>query len=216
MAIYLAVGTTVAIASAYGASKTMSALNNATQAVATLEASHGVVAGDILDVTSGWQRLTHRVVRAESVSTNDVTLDDVDTLNTALFPAGTGIGSVREITSWQQIGQLTRDIQVTGGDQNFADITTLDDVIDQEIPTRRSPVRITLPLFFDPALAFVPIVRNVAATNALTAVRFTYPSGAKLYANAYWSWLDIPTIEDSTLRGRIDLALRGLTTLYTS
>jgi hypothetical protein len=216
MSIYLAVGTTVSIAASYGATKTMSVLSNAVEAVATLEASHGVVENNIIEITSGWQRLTNRVVRADSVSTNDVTLEDIDTSSTSLYPAGTGTGSIREILTWTQIGQLTKDIQVTGGDQQFADITTLDDVVDQEIPTRRSPIRVTLPLFYDPALAFVATVRTAAQTTALTAVRFVYPSGAVLYANAYWSMLDIPTIENDTLRGRIDLALRGLTTLYTS
>ena len=50
MAITLAVGTQVAIASAYGASKTMSAISNATAAVATLEASHGVIVGDYVEM----------------------------------------------------------------------------------------------------------------------------------------------------------------------
>lgn len=214
MAITLAVGTTIAIASTYGAAKTMSAISNAAAAVATLEASHGVIVNDIIEVTSGWQRLTNRVVRVSNVATNDVTLDGVVTTSTARYPAGTGVGSVREITAWAEIGQLTRDIQVSGGEQQFADITTLQDVVDQEIPTRRSPVRVSLPLFFDAALSFVPIVREAAETTALTAVRFLYPNGNVLYANAYWTQQDIPTIEDSTLRGRIDLALRGVPTLY--
>lgn len=216
MSITLAVGTTVSIASAYGAAKTMSVLTNATEAVATLEASHGVVENDILEITSGWQRLTNRIVRADSVATNDVTLEDINTSSTSRYPAGSGTGTVREISTWVQIGQLTRDIQITGGEQQFADVTTLEDVVDQEIPTRRSPVRISLPLFFDPTQSYVTTVRSAAETATLTAVKFTYPTGAVLYANAYWSMQEIPTIEDSTLRGRIDLALRGMVTLYTA
>jgi hypothetical protein len=216
MAITLAVGTQVAIASAYGASKAMSAISNAAEAVATLEASHGVVENDIIEITSGWQRLNSRIVRADSVATNDVTLEDIDTSSTSRYPSGSGTGSVREITTWQNIGQLTRDFQITAGEQQFTDITTLDDVIDQEIPTRRSPVRVGLPLYFDPTQAYVPVVRTASETATLTAVRFTFPNGTKIYANAYWSFLDLPTIEGETLRGRIDLAIRGLTTLYTT
>jgi hypothetical protein len=216
MAITLAVGTTVEIASTYGAVKAMSALSNDNPGVATLEASHGILLGDYFEVTSGWQRLTNRVVRAGTVSTNDVELEGINTTSTTRYPAGTGTGSVREITAWTQIGQLSRDLQVTGGDQQFGDITTLTDVIDQQIPTRRSPVSITLPLFFDPTLTYYSIVAAAAETATLTAVRFVYPNGVIVVANAYWSQLEFPTIEDSTLRGRIDVALRGLSTLYTS
>jgi hypothetical protein len=212
MAITLAVGTTVEIASTYGAVKAMSALSNDNPGVATLEASHGILLGDYFEVTSGWQRLTNRVVRAGTVSTNDVELEGVNTTSTTRYPAGTGTGSVREITAWQ----LSRDLQVSGGDQQFGDITTLTDVIDQQIPTRRSPVEITLPLFFDPTLTYYAIVAAAAETATLTAIRFVYPNGVIVVGNAYWSQLEFPTIEDSTLRGRIDVALRGLSTLYTS
>jgi len=215
MAITLAVGTTVAIASTSGAAKTMSAISNAAEAVATLEASHGVVENDIIEVTSGWQRLTNRIVRADSVATNDVTLEDIDTSSTTYFPAGTGTGSVREITAWTQITQLTREINFSGGEQQFADITTLDDVIDQQIPTRRSPITVSLPVFFDGSLSYVAVVRAAGNTATLTAVRFTFPNGSKLYANAYWSYQEVPTIEGDTLRGRIDLSFRGVTTFYT-
>lgn len=217
MAITLAVGTTVEIASAYGASKAMSAITNANPGVATLEAAHGIVEGDYFEVTtSGWQRLANRIVRAGTVSTNDVELEGVNTTSTTRYPAGTGAGTVREISTWVQIGQLSRDIAINGGEQQYADITTLDDVIDQQIPTRRSAVNVTLPLYFDPTLAYYSVVQDAAETAVLTAVRFVYPSGVIIVGNAYWSQLAFPTIEDSTLRGRIDLAVRGLTTLYTS
>jgi hypothetical protein len=214
MAITLAVGTTVAIASAYGAVKTMSAITNATSAVATLEASHGVIVGDFIEVTSGWDRLNSRVVKATAVSTNDVTLGDVDSSSTSRYPAGSGTGSVREISTWTNIGQITKDIQVGGGEQRYADITTLADVIDKQIPTRRSPITVTLPLFYDNDLGFVATVRSVADTATATAVRFTYPDGTVLVANAYWSYQQVPTIQDDTLRGSIDMTFAALPAVY--
>ena len=49
MSVKLPTGTTFAIATAYGASKTMSAVTNANPGVATLEAAHGVVLGDFME-----------------------------------------------------------------------------------------------------------------------------------------------------------------------
>lgn len=216
MSITLAVGTQVQIASAYAAAKTMSALSNAAAAVATLEASHGVIVGDYVEITSGWDRANGRIARASAVATNDVTLEGIVTTSTTRFPAGTGTGSVREISTWQTILQITSDIQVNGGEQNYAKTTTLANNIEQKIPTTRNAVDVVLPLFFDASLAFMSVVRGYAEAATPAAVRFLYPNGNILVANAYWSLLEVPTIEDSTLRGRIDLSFTNLPTLYAS
>jgi len=218
MSVTLAIGTQIQIASGYGAVKAMSAISNAAQAVATLEASHGVTGGEYVEITSGWGRLNGRVVRALSVSTNDVTLEGIDTGSTApiaaKYPTGTGAGSVREITGWTTVSQLTRNIQVSGGGQQFADISDLEDVLDKRIPTTRSPIDVSLPLYFDPTLAWWATV--LAASEAATpfAVRMLFPNQSKLIANAYWSLQEVPTIEDSTLRGRIDLSFSAAPTTY--
>ena len=213
MAITLAVGTTVAIASTYGATITVSAITNASSMVATFSASHGVVLGDFVEFKSGWDRLNQRVLKAGTVSTNDVTFA-VHTSSTSRYPAGSGTGTAREVTAWTNIGQITKDIQVGGGDQQYADITTLSDVIDKQIPTRRRPITVTLPLFFDNSLGYVTTVRTASETAAVTAVRFTYPNGTVLVANAYWSYQDVPTIVDETLRGQIDMTFAALPAVY--
>ena len=216
MSVTLAIGTQIQIASGYGSSKTMSAISNASAAVATLESLHGVSGGDYVELTSGWGRLNGRVVRALSVSTNDVTLEGIDTSSTSRYPAGTGTGSVREISGWTTVSQITRNIQVSGGGQQFADISDLEDVLDKRIPTTRSPIDVSLPLYFDPTLSWWATV--LAASEAATpyAVRMLFPNGAKLVANPYWSLQEVPTIEDSTLRGRIDLSFSAAPKTYST
>lgn len=214
MSVTLAVGTQVAIASAYAASKTMSAASNATSMVATLEASHGVAVNDYVEVTSGWARINNRILKATAVATNDVTFGGIDTSSTSRYPAGSGTGSVREISTWTAITQLKRTLQVSGGEQQFADATTLEDVIEKNIPTRRSPINVQLPIFFDNSLSWVAIVRAVSESATATAVRFTFPNGTVLVANAYWSYQEVPTIEDETLAGRIDLSFVALPAVY--
>lgn len=214
MSVTLAVGTQVAIASAYATSKNMTAISNATSAVATLEASHGVAVNDYVEVTSGWARLNSRILKATAVATNDVTFGGIDTSSTSRYPAGSGTGTVREISTWTSITQLKRTLQVTGGDQQFADATTLEDVIEKNIPTRRSPINVQLPIFFDNNLSWVATVRSVSEAATPTAVRFTFPNGTVLVANAYWSYQEVPTIEDETLAGRIDLSFVALPAVY--
>lgn len=214
MSITLAVGTTASIASTYGASKTMSAISNANPAVATLEASHGVIVGDVIHITSGWDLLSNRVVRVSAVATNDVTLEGVDTSDTDLYPAGTGTGSVREVTAWTEVTQITRNINVSGGEQQYADTSTLKNRQDQRIPTSRTVIDVTLPIYDDPSLSHVSVINAADATE--TGGRFVYPNGRKVYFSGFWTIGDVATIEDSTLRNAVTVSFAARPISYAS
>ena len=204
MSITLAIGTTVSIASTYGTARTMSAVTNANPAVGTLESSHGVLVGDIIHIASGWDLLNNRVVRVSVVSTNDVTLEGINTADTDIYPAGSGIGSVREITAWTEVTQITRNFAVAGGEQQYADISTLKNRDDQRLPTSRTPVDVTLPLYDDPSLAFVAEINDADAIE--TGGRFVYPSGGRTLFSGYWTIGQVATVEDSTLRNSANIS----------
>jgi Phage tail tube protein, TTP len=213
MSITLAVGTQVQIATGYAAVKAMSALSNANPGVATLAASHGIIVGDYFEITSGWGRADGRIARASAVAT----IEGLDTSSTARYPAGTGTGSVREITGWTTITQITEDgLQVSGGGQQYSNTTTLDDVVSKKIPTTRDAIDISLKLFYDASLAWWATVMAASDSATPTALRLVFPNGAKLVANAYWSLQQVPTIEDKTLRTAIDLSFSAAPITYTT
>ena len=156
MTITLSTGTIIAIAKTYGSAVTMSALSNAAEAVATLAVGHGCVVGDYLEVTSGWGRLNGRIVRVKTVATNDITFEGINTVSTTVYPAGTGTGTIRRITVWTNLSQI-QEIGSSGGDLQYADITAIDDVVAQHMPTIRSPVTMNLKTFDDPTLAWAAV-----------------------------------------------------------
>lgn len=107
-------GSTFFIASAYASSKTTTVATNASEAVIT-SAAHGYSNGDIVEITSGWGRLNLRVFRIKSVTTDTFVLESADTSNTSYFPAGTGVGSVRKISTFTQITTIMNP-QSSGGE----------------------------------------------------------------------------------------------------
>lgn len=216
MAITLFVGSTLEIASTYGASVNMTAITNAAQAVATLAVGHGVVVGDILEITSGWSSLTGRLARVLTVATNDVTLEGINTSNATTYPAGTGSGTIRRITAWTQLTQLTSGIQSSGGDLQYASVTTLQDRVEKNIPTRRTPVNMTVPAYFDPRLSWMTTVRAASDSATATGMRFVFPDASRVLGNAYWNLSDVPTFEDSTLRIQIGLTMAAAMTSYST
>ena len=194
MAITLATGTLVAVASTYGTAFDITAITNANPAVATLSAAHGVIVGDFIEITSGWDLLTNRVVRVSAVSTNDVTLEGINTSSTSNYPSGTGTGTGREITAWTNITQI-QSIGGSGGEQNYADITTITDRVQKQVPTTRGAQTIDLTVFDDPSLSYYSVVQTASDTNALTALRIIFPNSSRMLANGYFSLQKTPNVE---------------------
>lgn len=133
----------LAVADTYGSAITVSALSNASQAVATA-AAHGLVNGDFVEITSGWPRLDGRIVRVADAATGTFELEGIDTTDTNLYPAGEGIGTVRKITAWATIPN-PKDIAVSGGDPKTleVDYVDLDDAV--EVQVGKNPTRLTIP-----------------------------------------------------------------------
>lgn len=176
-------GSVVQIATALATAKNFTAITNAAEAVATFEASHGLTPGDWIKITSGWGSLDGRVVRVKAVSTNDVTLEGVNTTDTALYPAGSGTGSAQEITTWTEIQHVKADsFQTTGGDQQFADASPLSSFTDRQIPTTRTAYNIN----FDVMDTSTGLTSARSAGSTSTAFRIskgsTFTAGAGIFS----------------------------------
>lgn len=193
MAITLATGTQVAIASTYGTGFTINTISNANPAVATLSAAHGVIVGDIIEVTTGWDLLNKRLVRVSAVSVNDVTLEGIDTSSVTNYPAGSSAGTGREVTAWTSITQI-QGIATSGGELQFADTTTIADRTAKQIPTIRGAQQIDFIVFDDPALSWYAPALAASAAASITGLRIVFPNGSRLLANGYFSLQTTPAV----------------------
>ena len=209
------VGLQLAIASTYGSSKTMSAVSNASTGVATLQSSHGVLEGDIMEVTSGWKRLNNRIIRAGTVSTDNVNLEGVSTSSTSDYPAGEGVGSIREITAWTSITGLRPDFTTSGGGFEQLDGTEVDDLRRIIIPGLAEPVVWTFPFHWPAASGWQTVVESAARGG--TPVAFRISLGTKrIYGNAYWGFNNSFGNNGSMAVGSIQLSAVADETYYAS
>jgi hypothetical protein len=194
MTVSVAVGAQVHFASAIGTSIAMSAISNSTAAVATVGTSHGIAGGDYVVVeASGWGLLQGRVARVSGTDGTSVTLESIDTSGTASYPAGQGTGSVQKVTTWTELTQIA-GVDSSGGDQNFADASSLLDVDDKQIPTSRAPTAYTFNIHDDATLAWYPTLRTVADAGSPRPMRLTKPGGGKFLSNGYWSFQENPQL----------------------
>lgn len=216
MAFSLPNGATIALGSSYGTPSLITAFSNANPGVATLAAGHAVAVGDIFEVTSGWSRANGNVYRASAVSGNDVTAEGLNTTNVSMFPAGSGTGSVREVTGWQQITQVL-DLTTSGGEQQFATYSPLEDDAEHQIPTVKSPIMIKMKIGDDASLPHYAVLAAADADRQPRVLRIMLPSGSPIYFSAYVTLQKTPSMTKNEVMGlEVTLSLINQVTRYTA
>lgn len=218
MAITLSTGANISVAKSYAAQLAFTAISNAAEAVCTVSGST-IVAGDYVEVSSSWGLIDKRVVRAKTGTTaTSLILEGLDTTDVAKYPAGTGAVAsyVRKVTAWTALSQV-KSIAASGGSQNFADITSIVDVVQRQVPTTRAPISMTLDVFDDPTLAWYADVTAADNARAPFGLLMSFPNGSKLCANAYWSLMRVPTMANNeALMTQITLAYAAEPMRYAS
>ncbi|NMX65686.1 phage tail protein [Pseudomonas sp. WS 5079] len=215
MSFRLPNGATLQIASTYGPAIPVTALSNANPAVAT-SAAHGLSDGDIIAVTSGWTRLNDRAARVVNSLTGTFALGNINTTNLQPYPAGSGVGSVREVTAFVEISQIT-DVNTSGGDQQFLTFGFLADDDDRQIPTTKNPISMSFTVADDPDLPYVPVVEAADDDKQTRVLRLNLPGGSSILYNAYVSITSTPALGRNNLMTRvITLSLAGRPTRYSA
>lgn len=192
MSISLPNGALVAIASGYGSALSVTALTNANPAVAT-SVAHGLTDGDIIEVTSGWSRLTNKIVKVDQLTVDTFLMMGIDASLTSIYPAASGVGSVRKITGWTQLSQIL-DSSSSGGEQQFLEYQLLEADAQKRIPTFKSAAGLTFSIADDPTLAGYILASTANDDRLPRAVRITLPNGSVIYYNAYISLNKTPSL----------------------
>ncbi|MCK9691367.1 MULTISPECIES: phage tail protein [Pseudomonas syringae group] len=208
-------GATLQIASAYGAAIQVTALSNANPAVATA-AAHGLADGDIIAVTSGWTRLNDRATRVSKSLSGTFALENINTTNLQPYPLGSGTGSVRKVTSFVEVPQIT-EVNTSGGDQQFLTFGFLADDDDRQMPTTKNPISMSFTVADDPDLPYVGVVEAADDDKQARVLRLNLPGGSSIVYNAYVSITTTPTLGRNNLMTRVmTLSLAGRPTRYSA
>lgn len=179
---------TVAFQSALAAADTITAITNANPGVATATA-HGMANGDyVYLLVNGMPSLNNRVVRIANVTTNTFELQGVDTTSLGTFSSGTA-----EAVTFGNTMSTAKGVNASGGDPEFADITTIHDNIRKQVPVVTSPLTMSFDSIFDPADAALVALKTAADALAIRAVKLTFSSGAIITFAGYVSCSLTPT-----------------------
>lgn len=187
-------GVAVAMESALGAAKTITAI--AQGATATVTATHDFSAGDYVKFdVQGMYQLNGRVFRVDSVSTTvSFVIEDTDgtSLDTTDFAAFTS-GTCQKITFGTTISTAA-NIAASGGDFDFIDTTTIHDNIRTQIPGTANPLSYTMDHNWDVSDAGQIALKAASDAQAQKAFKFTFGTGGPITVfNGYVGFTGAPT-----------------------
>lgn len=173
-------GTLLAVASAFAAAKTVLSISNATEAVIGCTA-HGYSAGDIVQIYSGWGRLNRRAVKVKSPTADSFVAEAIDTTSLAFFPAGSGVGTVRKVSTWSQISKYLNPSN-SGGEPKNVTVEFFDEDTEQNLNNGFSAISESFDIDADQfgTAAYAALVA-LSEVQTDTILRKTLKSGSVIY-----------------------------------
>jgi hypothetical protein len=187
-------GVAVAMQSALGADKTITAI--AVGATATVTATHDFDAGDyVVFNVLGMSQLNGRVFRVLSVSTTvSFVIEGTGgaSLNTTGYTAFTS-GTCNKITFGTSITTATT-MSASGGDFDFIDTTTIHELVKTQIPGTANPLSYSFDNLWDAADAGQIAMKAASDAQAQRAFKFTFGTGGPIMVfNGYVGFTGAPT-----------------------
>lgn len=190
-------GTLFSVATTFGSAVNVTAISNAVEAVCTATA-HGLTTGDVVEVTSGWGRLNKRVFEVETIDPNSFKLKKADTSSAAHYPAGTGIGSVREITAWQQLSKVMNP-STSGGEPRTVTYRFLESDVEYSMNDGFTATSMTLEFDDDDTTAGYAEMRKQTDNQSDTVLKMLMRSGARVYLPCTVALNDVPRLQDGQI-----------------
>ena len=208
-------GSTIDLASSYSAPVAITSISNANPAVVTAPA-HGFLKGDIVQLTTGWEKLNNRsfVVGNVTTDTFEIIGSQNDTTNTVFFPVGSSSGSAKSVETWVQVPQIT-GVEFSGLEQSFIDIQFLSSTTQTQLPTVKSAATLTLTIADDPEQAFVPIVQAYDQDLSINTLRMNLVNGSSILYPSIITWTPTPSVTiNELIVNTMTMSIQGIPTRY--
>lgn len=179
MAYYYPEGSKIYYSTTFAGAKTVSAITNASPAVATAT-THGYSDLDPVLFASGWEDANDTVWEVDSLTADTFGVTGLDASSTTYYPAGTGIGTTQKISGWTEVPQIL-DISSTGGGPKYGTVSPLGRRNDIKTPIGFEAMSIDLGIGYDATNATWQAMLGITRTFTKVAIKIVVPGGGRLY-----------------------------------
>lgn len=203
---YFPEGSKVYYSTTFASAKTISAITNASPAVATAT-SHGYSDLDPVLVASGWEDANDTVFEVDSLSADTFGVTGLDSSDTDWFAAGTGTGTAMKISSWVEVPQLLT-LTSSGGGPKYGTV----DPIGRRNSIKKiigfEPSSLDLSIGYDAANATIQALNAISRAFTNVAVKIVIPGGGRVYGYGNIAISEVPQMSKGnaiTISGAISI-----------
>lgn len=171
----------------------ISAITKANPAVCTYTGADIVVNGDFIIVTAaGMSQVNDRVFRVANVNTATNAFD-LEGEDSTLYDTFVATGSSFQTITFGASANMVQTINVSGGEPEFADVTTIHDFVRKRAPTVLSPLSFAMDNLFDLTDPFYVEGNKAYKAKKTRAIRLRFGTGYKMVLTGYVSASGVPT-----------------------
>lgn len=181
----------IAVQSALATALPISAITKANPGVVTYTGTDPTNGSYLyLSDIQGMYQLDDRVIRAANVNTGSDTVE-LEGENTTSYDTFTS-GDAQVITFGTTLAIVT-DVQVSGGDFEQIDVTTIHDDVRKTIPGAASPIVLSGSALWDVADAGFVALKAASLLKAKRAIKVTFSNGQIVVFTGYIGFTGLPT-----------------------
>lgn len=188
-------GANFLFATTFAGAKTVTAITNASPAVAS-STGHGYVDGDVVLMQSGWEDLNDTLVKVDQLTADTFSLLGVNATDTNFYPTGSGGGTAQLVSNFKAIPQVLT-IATSGGDPRFTTIQPLAKRNAINVPTGFNATSVTLTLGYDPANATYQEMLDISRSLQKVAFKMVLSGGVETVGYGYLSVSEVPSLNSN-------------------
>lgn len=191
---------------------TVTAISKANPGVVTYTGTDPANGDYVVLAVTGMHQVSDRVFRIANVNgaANTFELEGEDTTNYDTFVSG----SAQVITFGASFNSV-QNIQVSGGDFEFADVTTVHDNVRKRVPTITSPMSLSMDNIFDLTDPGFIEVNKAYKNKSKRAIRLRFGTGAKMVLLGYGGASGVPVGQaQGVVQTKVAIEAQNIPTVY--
>ena len=214
MAYYFPPGTKYFYSNTLASAKTVTAVTNASPAVAS-STSHGYTDADPVLFASGWQDADSTVFEVDQLTADTFSFLGLNATDTNVYASGSGGGSTQKVSTWVEIPQILT-ASTSGGGIKYGTISPLGSRQDTKQPIGFEAIDVDLKLGYDPSNATIQAMQALTRVSSKVALKLVLPGGGRVYGYGNIACSEFPEIggKESPLQISVGIGFDGRAISY--
>ena len=214
MAYFFPQGTKVFYSNTLAAPRTVTAITNASPAVAT-SVAHGLADLDPVLYNGAWADALDTVFEVDQLTLDTFSFLGLNATDTNVYPTGSGAGTVRRISGWIEIPQILT-VTGNGGGIRYGNVDPLGSRQALKQPIGFDAAGLDIKIGYDPTNMVITGMQTLTRVFGKVAIRVLIPGGGRVYGFGNIACGEMPEFgsKDSPIQLSVGIGFDGRAISY--